>query len=92
MNKTELTTALAEQTELNFTEATLVINTFLEIIGKQLEKGEPVSIAGFGSFEAKKREERQGRNPNTGETITIPEKIVPNFKPASKLKEIVNQK
>jgi nucleoid DNA-binding protein len=91
MNKKELVGALAEKTELMPNQIAQIIDVLLEIISKELEKGGQVSIAGFGTFGVKKRAERQGHNPFSGKLMTIPEKIVPVFKPASRLKEIVNK-
>ena len=92
MNKKELINALVEKTELMPNQITKIVEALLEVISKELEEGGQVTIIGFGTFGIKRRAERQGHNPFTGKLMTIPEKIVPNFKPASKLKEIVNKK
>ena len=67
----------------------LVVNEVFDTIKNTLASGEKVAIAGFGSFEVVERAERQGRNPKTGETITIPASKSPKFKAGKALKDIV---
>jgi DNA-binding protein HU-beta len=62
------------------------------VIAGQLKKGNKVQIAGFGNFETRKRAARQGRNPQTGATISIKASTVPAFRPAKALKDLVNHK
>jgi DNA-binding protein HU-beta len=92
MNKDSLVKEVAEQAGVTKADASKVINAILETIQSSLKKGEPVSLVGFGSFKVSKRNARKGRNPRTGESISIPESIVPNFSAGKALKEAVNQK
>lgn len=71
-------------------DAEAVINAALEAITNALSKGEKVQLTGFGTFEVKHRNARTGRNPHTGEAISIPAKNVPGFKPGKVLKELVS--
>jgi DNA-binding protein HU-beta len=87
MNKVELIAQVAEKSGLKKKDAELAVNSFLETIEEALAKGEKVQLIGFGTFETRKRAARAGRNPKTGEEMTIPESVVPAFKPGNKLKE-----
>lgn len=89
MNKKELIEAIAQETELQKTQVAKIIDSFTTIATDTLGKGEEVKLIGFGTFTAKERKERVGRNPQNGEEITIPAKRVPMFKPAKNLKEVV---
>ncbi|MBM3674622.1 MAG: HU family DNA-binding protein [Actinobacteria bacterium] len=71
MNRTELIGALAERTESDKKTATAFLNAFTEVVTESVSKGDPVAISGFAKFAKVFRPERQGRNPATGETITI---------------------
>lgn len=90
MNKTELIKAVTEKTEVSKKDVTAVVECLLECITEALASGEPVKLAGFGNFEARKTNARVGRNPQTGEEIDIPAGKKPAFKAAKALKEIVN--
>ena len=68
----------------------LVVNEVFDTIKNTLASGEKVAIAGFGSFEVSERSERQGRNPKTGEAITIPASKSPKFKASKNFKDVVN--
>ena len=89
MNKKELVEVLAERTGATKKDATEYVNTVLEEIARELKKGKPVDLAGFGKFEVKKRAARTGVNPKTGEKIKIKASKVPSFKAAKALKEAV---
>lgn len=89
MNKAELIAAVAEQAGITKTEASKAINAVTDNITAALVKGESVLIVGFGTFEAKKKEARTGRNPKTGEAIEIAARTVPGFKPGKDLKDAV---
>ncbi|MFB4163980.1 HU family DNA-binding protein [Alteribacillus sp. JSM 102045] len=90
MNKTELINQVAEQSGLSKKDTEAAVNATLENIEKSLKSGEKVQLIGFGNFEIRERAEREGRNPQTGETIKIPASKVPAFKPGKQLKEAVN--
>ena len=86
MNKSELESAVAEKAGLSGVDAKAALDAVLESIGGALEKGEKVSIPGFGTFETRHRAARQGRNPQTGESIDIAASTSAAFKPGAELK------
>ena len=89
MNKTELITAMAEKAEISKKDAEKALTAFTNIIADTLVDGDKVAITGFGTFEVVERAERQGRNPATGEAITIAASKSPKFKTGKALKEAV---
>ena len=91
MTKTNLIDQVAEATEFSKKDTERVIEAVLGQIAESLGKGEKVDLRGFGSFQASQKKERQGRNPHTGEAITIAAKTVASFKPGKELAERVNQ-
>ena len=95
VNKAELTTSLATRTKMSKAEAGRAIEALFDdkgIIAVELKKGAKVQITGFGNFEARKRAARQGRNPKTGDVITIKASIAPAFRAGKQLKMAVNNK
>lgn len=90
MNKSELIEAIAESAELTKSDASRALDAVLEAITDALKKGETVSLVGFGAFGIKERAERQGRNPQTGNSITIKAAKIPSFKAGKVLKDAVN--
>ena len=90
MNKTELIAAVAEQAELSKKDAEKALKAFTDVIAAELVKGEKVQLVGFGTFEVFEREARLGRNPLTGEKITIAASKNPKFKAGKALKDMVN--
>ena len=90
MNKTELIAAVAEQAELSKKDAEKALKAFTDVIAAELVKGEKVQLVGFGTFEVSVREAREGRNPLTGEKITIAASKNPKFKAGKALKDMVN--
>jgi len=99
MTKTDLVDAVAEETGLTKKEAKktidTAINTIMDYLGKEAKKSEDdrdnVQIIGFGTFEVRDRAERKGRNPQTGEEITIPERKVPAFRAGKTFKDSVDK-
>jgi nucleoid DNA-binding protein len=89
MNKTELITALADQTGQTKAEVTGTLDALLETIGATLAQGEKLQLTGFGSFETQHRAARAGRNPQTGAAIEIAETTLPKFTPGKALKDRV---
>tara|TARA_R110001583_G_scaffold9209_11_gene43863 strand:- start:2054 stop:2326 length:273 start_codon:yes stop_codon:yes gene_type:complete len=89
MRKPELAAAIAEKTDLSKEKATEIITVVTDRIAQALAEGENVSLIGFGTFEVRQRAERQGKNPQTGEPITIAAAKVPAFKPGKALKDSV---
>ena len=88
-NKQDLIAKVAETAELSKKQATLVVNTVFDTISESLANGEKVQIIGFGGFDVRERAERKGRNPLTGEEITIPASKVPGFRAGKALKDAV---
>lgn len=92
MTKKELVKAVANKhDEFTQKEICAIVDAVLETITETVGKGEKVALAGFGSFETAIRSERQGRNPSTGEMMTIPAKKVCKFKALKGLKDAVAQ-
>ena len=89
MNKTELITAAAESAGLTKKDTERVLNAAIDAITAALAKGDKVQLSGFGTFEAKERSARVGRNPHTRESIEIPATRVPTFKASKALKDNV---
>ena len=95
MNKTEMALKLAKKTGLSQGKAADIVDVMFTaqprkgMIASALDAGEKVTIPGFGTFATKSRGERQGRNPATGETITIKAKKYVHFKPGKTLRERV---
>jgi integration host factor beta subunit len=90
MNKNTLIENIAEKTQLTKKDTEQVIDTILTGIADALAKGENVDVRGFGSFQVNGKKERQGRNPRTGEAITIAPRNVVVFKPSKELAGRVN--
>ena len=90
MNKTELIAAIAEQAEISKKDAEKAMKAFSDVITDELKKGEKVQLVGFGTFEVSERAATEGRNPQTGETMTIAASKSPKFKPGKALKDAVN--
>ena len=91
MTKSELIETLARrQTHLAFHDVELSVKELLEQISQALAQGERIEIRGFGSFSLHFRPPRLGRNPKTGDSVALPGKYVPHFKPGKELRERVN--
>lgn len=90
MNKSELIEAIAESADLTKADAGRALDAVIEAVTEALKKGDTVSLVGFGSFAVKERAERQGRNPQTGNSITIKAAKIPSFKAGKALKDAVN--
>lgn len=90
MNKSELIKVLSEENNISIEEATLVVSTFVDSMKDALLKGDRVEIRGFGSFKIKQYEGYSGRNPKTGEIVTVEPKQLPFFRAGKELKEYLN--
>ncbi len=91
MTKSELIEALArQQSHLKPDDVELAVKTMLEQMSAALSEGQRIEIRGFGSFSLHYRPPRTGRNPKTGESVPLPGKHVPHFKPGKELRECVN--
>ncbi|MEN8619725.1 HU family DNA-binding protein [Shewanella baltica] len=86
MNKTELIEVVAAQAGISKEKAAKAVNALLEAVAGELHNGEDVSLFGFGTFTVRERALRKGRNPKTGEPISIASTKVPTFRPAKALK------
>ena len=91
MNKAELITSMAEKSQLTKKDAESALKAFIDSVQEALESGEKVQLIGFGTFETRERAAREGRNPRTKETITIPASTVPVFKAGKDFKDRVNK-
>ena len=91
MNKTELVAAMAKDTNLSKKDVEAVLKSFIDVVTDELKKGEKIQLVGFGTFEVSTRAAR-GRNPQTGETMTIEASKSPKFKAGKALKDVVNGK
>ena len=92
MNKTELIHAIAEKANLTKVQAKAALEATIEAVEGTLKKGDKVALIGFGTFQVIKKDKRQGINPATKETITIPAKKVVKFKAGEGLNKLVNSK
>ena len=91
MNKAELITSMAEKSQLTKKDAEAALKAFIDSVQEALEGGDKVQLVGFGTFETRERAAREGRNPRTKETISIPASTVPVFKAGKEFKERVNK-
>ena len=90
MNKTEFVAAIAENAGLTKKDAEAAVKAFADVVAAELKKGEKIQLVGFGTFEVSERAAREGRNPQTKKTITIPASVAPKFKAGKALKDLVN--
>ena len=90
MNKTELVAAVADQAEISKKYAQKALAAFTAVVTDELKKGEKVQLVGFGTFEVVERKEREGRNPQSGETMKIAASKAPKFKAGKALKDAMN--
>ena len=91
MNKEELVKEISRKAKVSQKQASEIITLTLDTIEKTVAKGKKVTLVGFGTFEARKRAARTGRNPQTGKETKIPAKTVPAFSAGKKFRELVNK-
>ena len=91
MNKSELINEISQQSGLTKVEAGQALNGLIKTIESTLQAGDSLVLVGFGTFYVKDRAERKGRNPLTGQEITISAAKTPAFKPGKSLKDAVNK-
>ena len=89
MTKSELSAKVSSQASLSAAAADRAVNAIFSAITDALADGETVTLTGFGTFSTRKRDARQGRNPRTGESITIAASRVPSFKAGKALRDAV---
>ncbi len=90
MNKTELIAAIAEKAEISKKDSEKALKAFIDVVTEQLKKDDKVQLVGFGTFEVSKRAAREGRNPQTGQTMKIDACKAPKFKAGKALKDAIN--
>ena len=90
MNKTEFIAAVAEKAEISKKDSEKALKAFVDVVTEQLKAGDKVQLVGFGTFEVSERAAREGRNPQTGETMKIEASKAPKFKAGKALKDMMN--
>ncbi|MCO6441801.1 MAG: HU family DNA-binding protein [Nitrococcus mobilis] len=90
MNKSELIEVVAQSADLSKAAASRAVDAFVASVTDALKEGDQVTLVGFGTFAVRERAARTGRNPRTGESITIPASKTPGFKAGKALKDAVN--
>ena len=90
MNKTEFIAAVAEKAEISKKDSEKALKAFVDVVAEQLKAGDKVQLVGFGTFEVSERAAREGRNAQTGETMTIAACKAPKFKAGKALKDAIN--
>jgi integration host factor subunit beta len=93
MTRSDLVEELANRfAQLTHKDAESAVKAILDAIGQAMVRGHRIEIRGFGSFTINRRPPRMGRNPRSGESVAIPEKRVPHFKPGKALREAVDER
>ena len=90
LTKAEMAERLFEELGLNKREAKELVEMFFEEVRAALENGRQVKLSGFGNFNLRDKKERPGRNPKTGDAVSLTEKYVPHFKPGKELRDRVD--
>ncbi|MEW8079727.1 MAG: HU family DNA-binding protein [Candidatus Thiodiazotropha endolucinida] len=90
MNKAELIEAMAESADISKAAAGRALDGMVDAVTKAMKEGDTLSLVGFGTFSVKERAARDGRNPQTGETIKIKASRIPSFKAGKALKDAIN--
>ncbi|UCC11253.1 MAG: HU family DNA-binding protein [candidate division WOR-3 bacterium] len=89
MTKAEMIEKIAAKAKISKRAANIALDTFVENVTAALKRGDRVALVGFGTFSVAKRKARTARNPRTGETINVPARRAPKFKPGRELKQQV---
>lgn len=89
MNKAQLVEHLASAVNLTKADCERVLDTTITAITASVKKGDDVTLVGFGTFTRSRRRARKGRNPQTGEAIKVPARVVPKFRPGKAFKEFL---
>jgi integration host factor subunit alpha len=90
LTKIEVVNMLNEQIGFSKVECIRIVESFFDIIKSELDKGNPVMISGFGKWTVKAKRERKGRNPQTGEVLSIKARKVVTFSPSAVLRDTLN--
>src|SRR5258707_11851120 len=91
MTKADLVEKVAREADMTKKDAEQLVEIIFDSITETLNKGEKIKLRGFGSFRVRERNSRKGRNPKTGDSVSIPAKRVAYFNPGKELKELINQ-
>jgi len=91
MTKADLVERVAKEADMTKKDVEQLVEIIFDSIIGSLNKGEKIELRGFGSFRVRQRNARQGRNPKTGDSVSIPAKRVAYFKPGKELKEVINE-
>ncbi len=91
MNKLELIERISQLTQAPKSQTDLIVSAFCQIVSETVASGKEVKLVGFGTFDTLLRQERIGRNPQTGSTMTIPASRVPRFRPGKEFKNQLTQ-
>lgn len=92
MTKADIVERVADQCGISKKDSIEMVESVFNILKNTLENGEDIKISGFGKFEVKNKRARKGRNPQTGDTITIEARRILSFKPSTILKSTINSK
>jgi integration host factor subunit beta len=90
MTKADLVEEVARVSELTKKHSEVIVNTVFQAIIEALKADEKIELRGFGSFRIRHRRPRMGRNPKTGDRVSVPAKMIPYFKPGKDLKDLIN--
>jgi integration host factor subunit beta len=90
MTKADLVDQVVALGDLTRHDGEVIVDTLFDSVIEALKAGDKVEVRGFGSFRTRQRQPRTGRNPKTGESVSVPAKRVPYFKPSMELRELVN--
>lgn len=90
MTKADLIEEVSRVVEVTRKESEIIVETIFESVVKSLRDGDKVEVRGFGSFRTRERRGRIGRNPKSGEKVSVPPKIIPFFKPSKELRDLIN--
>ena len=91
MNKGDVISAIADRTQVTKSQVEKIMNAFISVVNENIGSKEDIRITGFGTLGVAKRKEREGRNPVTGEKITIESRFAPFFRASKELKEAANK-
>jgi integration host factor subunit beta len=91
MTKADLVEHVVSVADVSKKHAEKIVNTVLTSIIDALRRDDKIELRGFGSFRVRRRRSRQGRNPKTGDRVSVPEKRIPYFKPGKELKALINR-
>ena len=91
LTKAELVSIICDKCSFSRQESVQIVDQVFQILKETLERGENIKISGFGNFVTREKRPRKGRNPQTGEAVTIPGRRVLKFKPSAILRKVVNK-